>query len=67
MLALFIGPDAVLAFAVGASASVGLCWVAPALGVIDRFEQRPLAHWAVNAGYSAVAFTVMGVVLGLMM
>lgn len=64
VLAMFIGPEASPAFAVGAAASVGFCWVAPALGVVYLFEQRSLAHWAVNAGYHAVAFTLMGVVLG---
>lgn len=65
VLALFIGADPSLGFAVGAAASVGLCWVAPALGVIYLFEQRPLRHWAINAGYHVVAFTLMGVILGL--
>jgi hypothetical protein len=64
VLALFIGADATPGFAVAASASVGLCWVAPALGVVYLFEQRSVAHWAINAGYHTVAFTVMGVILG---
>lgn len=64
VLAMFVGAEASLGFAVGASASVGLCWVAPALGVIYLFEQRPFSHWAVNAGYQILAFTVMGVILG---
>lgn len=65
VLAMFIGADSTVGFAVGASASVGACWVAPALGVIYLFEQRGFAHWAINAGYHTVAFTVMGVILGL--
>lgn len=65
VLALFIGADGTAGFAIGASASVGLFWVAPALGVIYLFEQRPFAHWAINAGYQIVAFTVMGIILGL--
>jgi Protein of unknown function (DUF1761) len=65
VLAMFIGPEATFSFAVFAAASVGLFWVAPALGVIYLFEQRSLAHWAVNAGYQVVAFTLMGVILGL--
>ena len=64
VLAVFIGAEATLSFTVFAAASVGLFWVAPALGVIDLFEQRPLGHWAINAGYHAVAFTVMGLILG---
>lgn len=65
VLALFIGADATPAFAVFAAASVGLFWVAPALGIVGLFEQRPFTHWAVNAGYNVVAFTTMGVILGL--
>lgn len=64
VLLMFIGPEAEPGFAVAAAAAVGAFWVAPALGVVYLFEQRPLAHWAVNAGYNVVAFTVMGVVLG---
>lgn len=64
VLAMFIGGAASLSFALIAAASVGLFWVAPALGVIYLFEQRSMRHWAVNAGYQAVAFTVMGLILG---
>ena len=64
VLALFIGSEATFSFAVLAGASVGLFWVAPALGVIYLFEQRPLSHWAVNSAYQVIAFTVMGVILG---
>lgn len=64
VLLMFIGPEASPGFAVAAAASVGACWVAPALGVVYLFEQRPLAHWGVNAGYNVVAFTLMGVILG---
>lgn len=65
VLAAFIGPEATFGFAVAAAAAVGLFWVAPAFGVVYLFEQRPLAHWAVNAGYHVVSFVVMGVILGL--
>lgn len=64
VLAMFIGPEATFSFAVAAAAAVGLFWVAPALGVVYLFEQRPLAHWLVNAGYHVVSFLVMGVILG---
>jgi len=65
VLAMFIGPGAAVAFAAGAGFSVGALWVGGTLGVIYLFEARPMAHWAVNAGYAAVTFTVMGVILGL--
>lgn len=65
VLLMFIGPEAQLGFAVAAAGAVGLFWVTPALGVVYLFEQRPLSHWVVNGGYNVVAFTVMGLVLGL--
>jgi hypothetical protein len=64
VLAMFIGAEATLSFALFAAGSVGLFWVAPAFGVVYLFEQRPLAHWAVNAGYHVVAFLVMGAIIG---
>jgi hypothetical protein len=64
VLALFIGANATITFAIGAAASVGLFWVAPALGMIYLFEQRSFTHWLVNASYHVVAFTVMGAILG---
>lgn len=39
-------------------------FIAPALGVIYLFEQRPLKHWAVNAGYQVINFTAMGAIIG---
>jgi hypothetical protein len=65
VLAAFIGPEATFGFAVAAAAAAGLFWVAPAFGVVYLFEQRPFAHWAINAGYQILAFTLMGVILGL--
>ncbi len=64
VLAMFIGSEASIGFAVAAGSSVGLFWVAPAFGVVYLFEQRSFAHWALNAGYHVVAFTVMGLILG---
>ncbi len=64
VLAMFIGAEATVGFAVAAGAAVGVFWIAPALGVVYLFEQRSFVHWAINAGYHAVAFTVMGLILG---
>jgi hypothetical protein len=65
VLAAFLGPEDTMAFgpAVAASVSVGLAWVAPAFGVVYLFEQRPLKHFAVNAGYHVVGFVVMGLII----
>lgn len=65
VLALFIGPEPSLGFALAAAGAVGLFWVAPAFGVVYLFERRPLGHWGINAGYHVLAFLIMGLVLGL--
>ena len=62
-LDMFIGEEGA-GFGVFAGAMTGIFFVATAFGVVYLFEQRPLAHWAVNAGYQIVAFTMMGAVLG---
>lgn len=64
VLAMFIGPEATLAFGALAGLAVGLFWMATSLGVIYLYERRPLAHWAVNAGYQVLAYTLMGAILG---
>jgi len=65
-LAMFIGPEATMAFATMAGLAAGLGWVATFLGVIYLFEKRPAALWLVNGGYCVVALTVMGAILGAM-
>ncbi len=64
VLAMFIGAEATPAFGTAAGLAVGLFWVATSLGVIYLYERRSLAHWAVNAGYQVVSYTVMGAILG---
>jgi hypothetical protein len=63
VLAPFIAGGGVL-FGTFAGLAVGLGWVATSLGMIALFERRPFAHWAVNAGYAIVSYTVMGAVIG---
>jgi magnesium-transporting ATPase (P-type) len=62
-LDMFIGEGGA-GFGVFAGAMTGIFFVATAFGVVYLFEQRPFAHWAVNAGYNVVSFTLMGAVLG---
>jgi hypothetical protein len=62
-LAAFIGSGGA-GFGVLAGLLAGATFVAAALGIIYLFERRSLRHFAINAGYSVVAFTVMGVILG---
>ena len=64
VLAMFIGDESNAAFGLFAGASAGIAWVATGLGVIYLFEQRPLGHWAVNAGYHVVSYSIMGLILG---
>jgi hypothetical protein len=64
VLAMFIGPEAGFVFGLAAGGAVGLFWVAGAFGVVYLFEQRPLGHWAVNAGYQIVGYLLMGGILG---
>ena len=64
-LAAFLGaPDTTAAWGATAGALTGLGWVAPAIATIALFERRSFAYIAINGGYFAVAFTVMGAILG---
>lgn len=51
-------------FGLFAGLAVGVGWVAASFGMVALFERRPLAHWAVNAGYAVVAYAVMGAIIG---
>jgi hypothetical protein len=64
VLDMFIGAEGTLAFGTAAGAAVGVFWVASAFAVVYLFEQRPLAHWTVNAFYHVVSYTIMGAILG---
>jgi hypothetical protein len=63
-LAAFIGPKASLAFGTFAGTAAGFGWVALSYGVTYLFERRSLRIFFINAGYHAVAFTIMGAILG---
>src|SRR5688500_5270023 len=64
-LAAFLGaPDTTVAWGATAGALTGLGWVAPAIATIALFERRSFAYIAINGGYFAVAFTVMGLIIG---
>lgn len=66
VFSMFIGPKPDLAFAIGAGASAGLCWVGATLGILYLFERRSLKLWAINTGYATVQFTLYGAVLSLL-
>lgn len=64
-LAAFIGDGGVM-FGVLAGLAVGLGWVATAFGINYLFERKPFQLFLINASYSVVAFTVMGLIIGAM-
>jgi hypothetical protein len=63
-LALFVGADAGAASGALAGFMAGAFLVGTAIGVIYVFERRPVALWAIDAGYQVVAFTLMGLIVG---
>lgn len=64
-LAAFLsGPGTTAAWGATAGALAGIGWVALGIAVTALFERRPIAHTLVNGGYWAVAFIVMGAILG---
>ena len=64
-LAAFLGPEANLIWGMTAGALAGIGWVAAALGIIYLFERKSLKLFFINAGYQAVAFVIMGGILGI--
>ncbi len=64
-LAAFIG-DGGLAFGASAGLAVGLGWVATAFGINYLFERKSFQLFLINASYSVVAFTLMGLIIGAM-
>ena len=63
-LSSFIGAGG-WAFGLFAGLAAGLTWVAAAFGVNYLFERRPLSLFFTNAGYNVLAFSLMGLLIGL--
>ena len=63
---LYVGPNPGRAFSIVAGAGAGLCWVATALATNYLFERRSVALIAINGGYHAVRFTLIGLAFGLL-
>jgi hypothetical protein len=63
-LAMFIGSDAGAAFGALAGFMAGFGWVFTFLGISYLFESRSLAHFLINAIYSVVSLTIMGLIIG---
>ena len=43
---------------------VGFGWLATSFGIVYLFERRSFGHFAINAGYLIVSYTVMGLIIG---
>lgn len=64
-LGLFIGPGMGAYDGSFAGFMTGAFFVATGLGVVYLFERRPPGLWVIDAGYQIVAFTLMGLILGI--
>ena len=63
-LAFFLGSEATVAWGMTAGALAGVGWVSASLGITFTFERRSRTLIVIDAGYHAVAYTVMGAILG---
>ena len=63
-LAMFLGPEADVAFGVAAGFFTGFGFFAALLGVFYLFENRPMRIFIVNGGFGIVNFTLMGAIIG---
>jgi hypothetical protein len=66
ILALFIGAGRGMMFGTMAGFHAGIGWVFTFMGVTYLFERKSLALFLINAGYSVLSLTIMGLVIGLM-
>jgi hypothetical protein len=65
-LAMFVGKAPGPVFGTMAGFLAGFGWVFTFMGVSYLFERKSLALFLINAGYSVVSLTIMGLVIGLM-
>ncbi len=64
VLALIIGQDATIVEGLRVGLSVGVAFVAAAMGVTYLFERKSTTLFLINAGYHVVTFTIMGTIIG---
>ncbi len=64
VFAMFLGPKPELGFALGAGVAAGIGWVATSFGINYLFERKSFPHFAINAGYHVVQFSLIGLILG---
>jgi len=63
---LYVGPNPGRAFAIATGAAAGVFWVATSLATNYLFEGRPASLIAINGGYHAVRFTLIGLTFALL-
>jgi hypothetical protein len=63
-LAMFIGPEADIAYGAAAGFFTGAFWISAMLGVFFLFEGRSMKLYLIDAGYATTALTLMGIILG---
>jgi hypothetical protein len=63
-LAMFIGHDAGAGFGALAGFMAGFGWVFTFIGISYLFESRTFAHFLINAMYSVISLTIMGLIIG---
>jgi Protein of unknown function (DUF1761) len=59
---LFVGPRPDLRAALGMGAAIGLAWVTPSILIAYLFAARSLTLAAIDAGYVAVQFILLGAI-----
>lgn len=62
-LAMFLGPDQTIAMGAFYGFLAGFGWVATFVGTHYLFERKSFTLFAINAGYSIVSLTLMGVII----
>lgn len=63
-LAMFLGPDVNVGLGAFYGFLAGFGWVATFVGTHYLFERKSFKLFLINAGYSTVSLTVMGVIIG---
>ncbi|MBA4250400.1 MAG: DUF1761 domain-containing protein [Chlorobiaceae bacterium] len=63
-LSAFLGSEPNLVWGMTAGALAGIGWVSTSLGITYLFGRKSLKLFFIDAGYSAVTYTLMGAILG---
>jgi hypothetical protein len=66
VFAMFLGPRPSINLGMGAGVAAGVFWVASSFGINYLFERKSLKLFLINAGYHALQFTLIGLVLALL-